>query len=596
VFLLPRLRRRDHVWLAVLATAFLMLGVGMMLLLNPAPDIQALFIARVQLVPAAAVYAVLIGYGLVVALRFCLQYLERLPRLPGRLLLGVLSALVLAAPAGLVWNNYHDEELTLAYGGAELRGHDFGWQFGNYQLRGAPAIMEELDPDEPPLPNPVYPPAMETNAIFFGGTDPGRFVPTYMIYSARVRPDVFLITQNALADNTYMNVMRDLYGDQIWMPTPQDVNTAFQTYVQDVQAGRLPRSAAIAIDPGGKVSVQGVQGVMEINGIISKMMFEMNKQRHAFYVEESYVIAWMYPYLEPHGLILKINPEPLPALTPEMVRSDMEFWTWYGNRLMNDRKFLRDATARKSFSKLRCAIAGLYVYRRMFAEAEAAFLQAVELAPLSPEANFRLADLYVQMGRFADALQVMERNAERDPRNDKIVDFINQVRELEGMHRRVEALQQNMSQGQATLEQVFELASLFLRTGREQPFMDLARQMLQDDSLPPSALLRLAEMAASSPSPPRLELVIQAFEKYLQREPSNARARHELACAYLARGQLEEVLRELRRAVDLGGEPMRTALRQDQRLAPLRTNQAFQRLLEPAARSGFRPPAGLVFP
>ena len=65
------------------------------------------------------------------------------------------------------------------------------------------------------LPTP-----METNAIFFGGTDPGRFVPTYMIYSAKVRPDIYLITQNALADNTYMNVMRDLYGDQIWIPTP----------------------------------------------------------------------------------------------------------------------------------------------------------------------------------------------------------------------------------------------------------------------------------------------------------------------------------------------------------------------------------------
>ena len=40
-----------------------------------------------------------------------------------------------------------------------------------------------------------------------------------MIYSAKVRPDIYLITQNALADNTYMNVMRDLYGEQIWIPT-----------------------------------------------------------------------------------------------------------------------------------------------------------------------------------------------------------------------------------------------------------------------------------------------------------------------------------------------------------------------------------------
>ena len=69
------------------------------------------------------------------------------------------------------------------------------------------------------------------NAIFFGGTDPGRFVPTYMIYSAKVRPDIYLITQNALADNTYMNVMRDLYGEQIWIPTGKDSSNAFSQYI-----------------------------------------------------------------------------------------------------------------------------------------------------------------------------------------------------------------------------------------------------------------------------------------------------------------------------------------------------------------------------
>ncbi len=187
-----------------------------------------------------------------------------------------------------------------------------------------------------------------------------------------------------------MNVMRDLSAIKSGYPLPQDVNSALQSYVQDVQAGRIPPSASIIIDPSGKVSVQGVQGVMEINGIISKMIFEYNKWRHAFYVEESYVIAWMYPYMEPHGLILKINNEPLPGLTPEMVKNDLDFWDWYARRLLKSEKFQRDVTARKSFSKLRCAIAGLYAWRRMFDEAEIAFRQAVDLCPLSPEANFRM--------------------------------------------------------------------------------------------------------------------------------------------------------------------------------------------------------------
>ena len=157
---------------------------------------------------------------------------------------------------------------------------------------------------------------MTPNAIFYGGTDPGRFVPTYMIYSADVRPDVYLITQNALADNTYMNVMRDLYGDTIWIPSLEDSNEAFRKYVDDVNAGRIPAGADIKIE-NGKVSVQGVGGVMTINGILAELIFEENKAKHDFYVEESYVIRWMYPYLTPHGLIMKLNRSRWPSLDPE---------------------------------------------------------------------------------------------------------------------------------------------------------------------------------------------------------------------------------------------------------------------------------------
>ena len=61
------------------------------------------------------------------------------------------------------------------------------------------------------------------------------------------------------------------------------------------------------------MSVHGVGGVMKINGILCRWIFDKNKDKHAFYVEESYVIPWMYPYLEPYGIIMKINHDPLPT-------------------------------------------------------------------------------------------------------------------------------------------------------------------------------------------------------------------------------------------------------------------------------------------
>ena len=300
-------------WFLTSLVAFISLGIVLIAFQNPELDIQTLFIGRVQFIQSHAVYALWLGYGIILAF----AYLETC--LGGRGVVKFLGAAATAIlPLALVWQNVYDKEQIKIVGGAEQNQHDFGWQFGNWELQGVDGIRSDLSYKKTQtefetiwkdFPTPNYPPPMETNAVFFGGTDPGRFVPTYMIYCAKVRSDVYLITQNALADNTYMSVMRDLYGDTIWIPSQQDSNYAFQKYVEDVQAGRISAGADVQFE-NGRVSVQGVQGVMMINGILCRMIFEANKQKHAFYVEESYVIPWMYPYLTPNGLIMKMNSEP----------------------------------------------------------------------------------------------------------------------------------------------------------------------------------------------------------------------------------------------------------------------------------------------
>jgi tetratricopeptide (TPR) repeat protein len=91
----------------------------------------------------------------------------------------------------------------------EQRHHWFGYWFGH-------------DMFTPPFD--IYP-KMTRNAILFGGTDPGRFVPTYMIFCESQIPhkdqpvldqtfdrrDVYIITQNALADGTYLEYIRAQY-------------------------------------------------------------------------------------------------------------------------------------------------------------------------------------------------------------------------------------------------------------------------------------------------------------------------------------------------------------------------------------------------
>ena len=87
--------------------------------------------------------------------------------------------------------------------------------------------------------------------------------------------------------------------------------------------------------------------------------------------------------------------------------------------VITDEKFIRDIVARKSFSKLRSAIAGLYAARGRPEEAEAAFRQSVDLYDLSPEANFRLADLIAKQGRYDEAIELFDVFLKKDPNNEK---------------------------------------------------------------------------------------------------------------------------------------------------------------------------------
>src|SRR5687767_10175144 len=129
-----------------------------------------------------------------------------------------------------------------------------------------------------------------------------------------------------------------------------------------------------------RVQVQGQVAVMAINGLLTKVIFERNPNNE-FYVEESFPLEWMYPHLTPFGVIMKINRQPVPELTEEMLRRDHEFWSKYSERLIGnwitydtsvkeiadfvervylrkdfrgfkgDLKFARDDQAQKAFSK-----------------------------------------------------------------------------------------------------------------------------------------------------------------------------------------------------------------------------------------------------
>ena len=121
-------------------------------------------------------------------------------------------------------------------------------------------------------------------------------------------------------------------ADKIYIPTADDSAKCFQDYTEDVarrqQSHQLKPGEDVKQDASGRVQISGQVAVMEINGLLAKIIFDKNTNQE-FYVEESFPLDWMYPYLEPHGLIFKLNRQPLTELSDEIVQRDHDYWTKY---------------------------------------------------------------------------------------------------------------------------------------------------------------------------------------------------------------------------------------------------------------------------
>ena len=274
-----------------------------------------------------------------------------------------------------IWDDVHDRSLAYEYPRStdDVPSHVQQWQPA---LETYGALREFADGKD------KYAIAFGQNiinsiprgSIYFGGTGPGRFLVTALSKSHINADPFFTLTQNWLGDDSYMNYLRSMYGSRIAVPTTGDVQRCFQEYVEDVQSRarrgeKLTPDEVVTVTTNGGLHVSGMEARLEIEARISRFIFDKNPDRE-FYVEESHLISWMYPYLEPHGLILKLNRNPLTQLDPSVVAHDREFWDGLTKQLLAAPGFLCNRWARMTYSKHRSAIGGVYAYRRLVDEAE----------------------------------------------------------------------------------------------------------------------------------------------------------------------------------------------------------------------------------
>jgi hypothetical protein len=326
-------------------------------------------------------------------------------------------------------------------------------------------------------------------AIFFGGNRPGRGLAAAYATPTNGECPFMILSQNAFSDRRHLAYLRFAYGTKAYMPADQDAQTSLETYLEDARRRCLHDIESPAeprqLKPGeevkivdGKAQVAGHVAVMAINGLIARTVFDRNPDRE-FYVMESFPLDWMFPHLSPHGLILKLNREPVATLTPEMGDRDRSYWNarmkrWIGGWLTpetpvkevcafaetiflrkdyagfeGDADFVRNDYITEIYAKLRSSQAGVYQWRiehsrsseekqRMMQEADFAFRQAFVLRPTYTEVMFRYVALLVEMSRVDDALLVARTFGKLDGSNPQIGNLIRELEVLPHGHKTAE--------------------------------------------------------------------------------------------------------------------------------------------------------------
>ena len=456
------------------------------------------------------------------------------------------------------------------------RNHWFGWMYGRDMLADLPK-----------------------DSFVYGGTDPGRFVPTYMILSESFEPkkfkrdknfdrrDLYIITQNALADAFYNQYIRNHYSTErpaprgwvdkwlgrdkhypkapLVLPRQEDIMAIYQAAIERRQ--REPG----APDPNSDPTV--------LNSMVGEWIWQRNKDQRHFFVEESFPMEWSYPNAVPHGLCYEIKRDPVPVLTPEQVASDMKYWREYIDHLKADPGFEDDIDAQRSFSKLRNTGGNIYKWRKMPEAAEQAYRQALELWPGNTETLNNFSDLLMQQNRVDELRDILAKASKADPNNGLLAMLLANCERRMALKGEVAALEGLRTANPKDPKLLQQLLGKYAEQGNR----DKADKLVAEAStlFPTNAeILRDAVnyFALQSRVPQALEYA-RRLEKITPEDPE---VKFGLAKFSMVVGNRPDFYRALGEAVKYGGLPMREKIAMEPMFQQVQAEPDFQKLVKPA--------------
>ncbi len=291
--------------------------------------------------------------------------------------------------------------------------------------------------------------SLKPGMVYVGGTDPGRGIPELLNETSESEKHV-VITQNGLADNTYMDYLRFIYGDRLNLPTPEQVQTAYEGYVADYQK-RLAHDQQFPDEPkqvlpgervgsdgGGGwtavikqgdqlIQVSGQFSCMLINERILQMILQANPDS-SFGLEESFPLKSTYAEAAPLGPIMELRaPDGQNALSAESASQSVAYWQDRVQQLLADPAAADSPDWLRAYSKLTDAQANLLSAHGLTAQAEQAFRLSLQICPYATDAVYGYVDLLTGQNRAEDALAVAQSAARADPSSQALKDLVSRL-------------------------------------------------------------------------------------------------------------------------------------------------------------------------
>ena len=452
------------------------------------------------------------------------------------------------------------------------RDHWFGWDYGRDMLKDLPK-----------------------DAFVFGGTDPGRFVPTYMILGESFvdpkhrkdpdfdRRDLVIVTQNALADAFYQRYIHDHYAPgrpkakgwfEKWLGRDEQYPKDETIMPSEQELMQIVRDVSANLPPGANPQDPNI-GIL-YHAAIAQWIFEKNKDKREFFIEESFPMEWTYAYAVPHGLSYRLNKEPLDALPPEAVEADFRYWNDYVDRLLGNPNFHEDFDAKRSFSKLRNSTGNIYRYRKMWPEAEKAYRQALQLHPNNMESLIALSDILRAQKRWDEMAAIWDRAVQGDPSNRQVAKARQRVTRLREADREIDALRRELAANPQNAEIVSNLLRLYLETGQPDVATQLLAEAGQTFGDNPEFLKFAVEFSNSNGL---WQAGLGPARKLAEIAPNDASVWLVLARFEFANREMNSFLTAARKAVQLGGPQAKGAIANDPLYAMIRGTPEFGELM-----------------